>query len=513
MDTTETAQCSLRSRQGRWILTATLLASGTAFLMGTAVVVALPVIQAEFATSISGIQWVVNAHLLSLASLLLIGGSLGDKFGRKRIFMAGITLFGIGAVLSALAGSAGQLIAFQALQGVGSALMIPQSLAIINACFPESERGQAIGLWAGLSGGIAALGPLLGGWLVENVSWQAVFLMPVPILMAALIVAYLFVPENKGPPSRRLDWPGTLLIFLGLLGLAYGLISGPAGGWTPPLVLAGLIGGPIAIALFILQEKRRPDPLVPLGIFRNRLVAGANAVTLFLYFALNGVIFFLVLNLQQVQGYSPTTAGLALLPPILLITFLAGPAGALADRTGPRRQMILGPLIVGTGMALLATAGAGANYFVHFLPGMILFGLGMALVIAPLTKSALSVEPRLSGAASGVNNAVSRIAALLAIAILGAVIVSVFTARLDETITTSSLTTPEQEQILNQSEKLGGIVIPDSFTEAARQVAESAVRDSFVYGFRWAMGICVALAFAGAAVSFVLIHSPPPAPK
>jgi EmrB/QacA subfamily drug resistance transporter len=513
MNTTAPALCSLRSSQGRWILTATLLASSTAFLMGTAVVVALPVIQAEFATSISGIQWVVNAHLLSLASLLLIGGSLGDKFGRKRIFMAGITLFGIGAVLSALAGSAGQLIAFQALQGVGSALMIPQSLAIINACFLERERGQAIGLWAGLSGGIAALGPFLGGWLVENVSWQAVFLMPVPILLAALTVTYLFVPENKSPQLRRLDWPGTLLIFIGLLGLAYGLISGPVSGWTAPLVLAGLIGGPIAIALFILLERRQPDPLVPLGIFRNRLVAGANTVTLFLYFALNGVIFFLVLNLQQIQGYSPATAGLALLPPIVLITFLAGPAGALADRTGPRRQMILGPLIVGAGMALLTTGGAESSYFVHFLPGMILFGLGMALVIAPLTKSALSVESRLSGAASGVNNAVSRIAALLAVAILGAIIISVFTARLDDTITTSNLTTPEKEQILNQSEKLGGIVIPDSFSEAARQVAESAVRDSFVYGFRWAMGICVVLAFTGAAVSYVLIHSPPPAPE
>ncbi len=502
-------QCSLSSATGRWILLAAILASGTAFLMGTAVIVALPTIQSYFHISITGIQWVVNAHLISLAALLLIGGSLGDHFGRKRIFIFGIILFATGAVLSGLAKTIGLLITFQALQGVGSALMIPQSLAIINACFSENQRGQVIGLWAGLSGGIAALGPWLGGWLVETFFWQAVFFMTVPISILALIVTSIFVPESKNPGARQLDWLGTLFIFLGLLGIAYGLISGPVAGWNTPLVLIGLIGGPIAIILFIVAELRQPEPLVPLQIFKNPLVTGANTVTFFLYFALNGIIFFLVLNLQQVQGYSPAKAGLGLLPPIVLITFLSGPAGALADRIGPRLQMILGPVIVALGMVLLTIGGTDASYFKHFLPGLILFGIGMALVIAPLTKSALSVEPRFSGSASGVNNGVSRIAALMAVAVLGAIVISTFTTRLDDTISASSLTQEEQRQILSQSDKLGGIVIPNTFDETTRQLARNAIRESFVYGFRWAMGIRAALALTGALVSFVTFHGPP----
>ena len=502
-------QCSLNSATGRWILLATLLASGTAFLMGTAVIVALPTIQSYFNTSITGIQWVINAHLLSLAALLLIGGCLGDRFGRKRIFMAGIALFATGAILSGFARTIGLLIAFQSLQGIGSALMIPQSLAIINACFAENQRGQVIGLWAGLSGGIATLGPWLGGWLVETFFWQAIFFMIVPISIVALIVTSIFVPKSRDSGAHKLDWLGTLFIFLGLLGTTYGLISGPVAGWDNPLVLIGLIGGSIAIILFIVAELRQSEPLVPLQIFRNPLVTGANTVTFFLYFALNGIIFFLVLNLQQVQGYSPTMAGLGLLPPIVLITFFAGPAGALADRIGPRLQMIVGPVIVALGMALLTIGGTDASYLKHFMPGLILFGIGMALVIAPLTKSALSVEPRFSGSASGVNNAVSRIAALMAVAVLGAIVISTFTTRLNDTISTSSLTQEEQGQILSQSDRLGGIIVPDTFDETAQTMARNAIRESFVYGFRWAMAISAALALAGALVSFITIHGQP----
>ena len=321
-------ECSLGSATGRWILLATLVASGTAFMMGTAVAVALPAIQSYFDTDLTGIQWVVNAQLLSLAALLLIGGSLGDHFGRRRIFNLGMALFAGGAVLSGLAGTIGLLITFQAIQGVGAALMIPQSLAIINACFVENQRGQAIGLWAGLSGGIAALGPWVGGWLVEAVSWQAVFFLPLPLLIFAFVISRIFVPETRDKQAHKLDWSGTLFIILGLLGIAYGLITGPVAGWSSPLVLTGLIAGPAAILFFILVERRQAEPLVPLAIFKNRLVVGANICTFFLYFALNGVIFFLILNLQQVQGYSPVAAGLGLLPTIVLITFFSGPAGA-----------------------------------------------------------------------------------------------------------------------------------------------------------------------------------------
>ncbi|OGO04639.1 MAG: hypothetical protein A2Y60_05620 [Chloroflexi bacterium RBG_13_54_9] len=490
-----------------------MLAGGTSFLLGTAVTVALPAIQSSFETSVGTLQWVLNANLLSLAALLLIGGSLGDRFGRKRIFMSGLALCGIGAILSGIAWSSGVLIIFQAVEGIGGALMIPQSLAIINACFVEDQRGQAIGLWAGLSGGIAVLGPWLGGWLVETFSWQAVFFMAVPLFIFTLIVTSAFVPESRDPDTRRLDWLGTLLIFFGLLGLAYGLISGPVAGWNKPPILIAFLGGAIAIILFVVVELRQAEPLVPLQIFRNPLVAGANAVTLFLYFALNGVVLFLVLNLQQIQGYSPATAGLGLLPPIVLITFLSGPAGALADKIGPRLQMILGPAVVALGMALLTTGGVNASYLKHFMPGLALFGIGMALVIAPLTKSALAVETRFSGAASGVNNAASRVAALLAVALLGVVVISTFTERLNASISTAGITQEQQSQILKQSDKLGGIIIPENFDETARLSAEEAVRNSFVYGFRWAMGICAALALISALISAVTIHNHPKQPR
>lgn len=504
----------MNSATGRWVLLATLLASGTAFLMGTAVIVALPTVQDYFGAEISRIQWVVNAHLLGLSALLLTGGCLGDRLGRKRVFLAGIALFAAGAVLSGSAGSVNLLIVFQALQGVGSALMVPQSLAIINACFVEEHRGQAIGLWAGLSGGIAALGPWLGGWLVEAFSWSAVFFMTVPISISAFLVTLVFVPENRNPQARRLDWLGTVLILLGLLGITYGLIAGPDTGWDRPSVLAGLLLGPAFLLLFVIAEMRLVEPMVPLRIFRNRLVSGANTVTLFLYFSLNGVIFFLVLNLQQVQGYSPVQAGLGLLPPIVLITIFAGPAGSLADRLGPRPQMLLGPLMVAAGITLLALGGTNAAYLKDYLPGLVLFGAGIALVIAPLTKSALSVEPYLSGTASGINNAIACTAGLLAVTLLGAVVISGFTVHLQSAVGASSLTSEEQRQVLEQSDRLAAIVIPPEFGAEARDFTRRAVAESFIFGFRRAMAVSASLALVGALVSFLTIRTPaaPPSP-
>lgn len=502
-------RCSVDSSTGRWILAATLLASGASFIMMSAVAVALPAIQSYFSTNIAGIQWVITAHLLTLSAFLLIGGALGDHFGRKRLFLSGMFLFTLGAVLSGFAGSIELLISFQVLQGFGSALMVPQSLAIINDCFMEDERGRAIGIWAGLSGGIAALGPWLGGWLVETFGWPAVFWMTVPVTLLAVMVTVVFIPENRNPQPGKLDWLGTPFILVGLLGLAYGIISGPIIGWSHPPILAGLIGGPLAIALFIIIELRKREPLVPLKIFKNSLVSGANMVTLLLYFALNGVIFFSVLNLQQIQGYSPTKTGLGLLPPIVLITFFAGPAGALADRIGPRLQMIVGPLVVALGMVLLTSGGTDASYLKHFLPGLAIFGAGMAFVIAPLTKCALSVEPRFSGAASGVNNAIARTAGLMAVAVLGAIVVSIFSLHLNEMISSSSLAYGDQVQILSQADKLGGIVIPEGFDESSRNLAVNAVKESFIYGFRWAMWVCAGLALAGAVISFLTIERRP----
>lgn len=491
----------------RWILLATSLASGASFLMGTAVSIALPSIQTYFGSSISGLQWVANAQLLALSALVILGGSLGDHFGRKRIFMIGASLFTASAIFSGLAPTINLLITFQGIQGIGAALMVPQSLAIINAVFPENRRGRAIGLWAGISGALAALGPWLGGVVIQSFSWRGVFFMIVPVSAVVLVVAALFIADTREQQKRRLDWLGTLFIFLGLLGLAYGLISGPVSGWTQPSIIVTFAGGAVAIILFVFNESRHPEPLIPTRIFKNPLVTGANIATFFLYFGLNGIIFFLVLNLQQVQGFSPTAAGLGLLVPTVLIAFLSGPAGALADRIGPRLQMILGPTLVAAGAALLTIYGTDADYLKHFMPGLVFVGTGMALVIAPLTKSALSVEPQFSGSASGVNNGVARVAGLMAIAILGAVVVSTFTVHLQETVTSAALTPEQRELIINQSDKLGGIVIPGNFNDNARAIARAAIKESFIYGFRWAMGICAVLAAAAAAVSAATIHN------
>ncbi len=498
--------CTLGSSTGRRVLAATLLASAAAFIVWSAVSVALPAIQSYFNTNVAGIQWVVNAYLLTLAAFLLIGGSLGDHFGRKRIFVTGMAVFAAGALGSGFARSLGLLVGLQAVQGLGAALMVPQSLAIISACFPEGERGRAIGAWAGISGGIAALGPWLGGWLVDSFGWPAVFWMVVPVVVLAMLVTLRYVPENRDPATGRLDWPGTLFVFLGLFGIAFGLIKGPADGWTDSLVLGSLVGGAAAMTLFLWVETKSSSPLVPLGLFRNPLVSGANGVTLLVYFAFNGVMLFTILDLQQIQGYSATQAGVGMLPPIIIITLLAAPAGTLADRFGPRLQMIGGPLLVAAGMALLTTGGANVGYFRAFLPGLVVMGVGMAFVIAPLTKSALSVDTRFAGAASGINNAIARTASLLAVAVLGVVMLAVFAPGLRGALPASGLTSQQQAMILSQQDKLGGIEIPDSFDAAARAAARTAIDESFVTSYRWTVGICAALALLGSVVSFLTIR-------
>ncbi len=500
-------QYSLKSKAGRFILFATILASGMAFFDGSTTSVALPTIQHYFHASLAQIQWVVNAFALTLAALLLLSGSLGDRFGRKRIFIYGIVLFVLASVLSALSKSTNMLITFQAIQGLGAAMMIPGSLAIINTSFEESTRGKAIGLWAGYSGGIAAAGPFLGGWLTQTFGWPAVWWINVPLGTAALIMTLIFVPESRNENAKQLDWLGALLLAVGLFGIAFGLMSVPSLGFANPKILLSLIGGVIALILFLLEQFKNKEPLVPLQIFKSSLVTGANLVTLLVYFALYGVLFFLVLNFQQVQGYSPVLAGLSMLPPIIIITFFSGPAGGLSDRIGPRTQMILGPALVAFGMALFIIPGIGANYWTHFLPGQILFGTGMCLLIAPLTKSALSVPMHYSGAASGVNNAISRIAAMLSVAVLGGVMLISFRINLQTKISQSGLVPEQQNQILAQANKFGGIEIPSSFSESSHETAQTLIKTSFVHAFRQAMTINAILALLAAGVAALTIKN------
>ncbi len=328
----------------------------------------------------------------------------------------------------------------------------------------------------------------------------------IPLGALALFITSRFVPESKNNQITEIDYLGAGLIFLSLLGITSGLINGPGTGWMMP-ELVSLTVGVVLFVLFVFREKRIKDPIVPLHIFKSSLVTGANLVTFFLYFALSGVIFFLVLNFQQIQHYSPLWAGMGLLPAILIITFLSGPGGILADKIGPRLPMILGPLIVCLGMTLLILPGRGANYFVQYLPGLILFGLGMSIVIAPLTKSALAVESEYSGGASGVNNAVARVAGLFAVALLGAIILSLFTSQLSKRLNIAKMQDDQKFQIMQQKNRLSGIEMPKNFNEHTKTLAKTAVEDSFIYGFRWLMGINALLAFLSVVIAYFTIHN------
>lgn len=499
---------NLSSLTGKLILFATILASGMAFLDSTVVSIAIPKIQSSLHADISAVLWIINSYTLMLASLILISGSLCDRFGTKRIFLIGMGLFTLSSVLCGLSSTIFQLTFFRAIQGIGAAMMVPGSLSIISTSFDSKEQGKVIGLWSGISGGIAALGPLLGGYLVQIFSWSSIFYINIPLGILALLITFKYVPSTKFNQGNKLDFTGTILIFFGLFGVSYGLISGPIQGWNNPLVVTSLIVGVVTFLLFIFSSFKIKNSLMPLEIFKSPLVVGANLATLTLYFALSGVIFFMILNFQQIQHYSPIIAGLGLLPTILIITFLSGPMGALADKIGPRFPMIFGPAIVAGGMTLLAITGRNANYFVDFFPGLILFGLGMAFVIAPLTKSALAVDLKYSGSASGVNNAVARVAGLLAVAVLGAIVLSLFTNNLTNKIYSSNLENDQKEIILSQKNDLGDISIPASFDRESRINSQIIIEDSFIYGFRVAMGICAFLAFLAAVFSFILIKNP-----
>lgn len=498
---------TIQSLEGKLILLATILASAMAFLDGTVVNIAIPTIQTNLHATITDIQWLINGYTLMLATLILISGSLGDRFGRKKVFVYGIALFITASLLCGFAHSILQLIIFRIIQGIGAAMMIPGSLSIIDSSFDASHRGRAIGLWSGFAGGVATLGPFLGGWLIQTFGWSSIFYINIPLGLLALYMTLRFVPESKNNEACYVDIWGTVWIFLGLFGISYGLISAPTSGWFHPLVLFSFIGGIICCIIFVFGEMRAKESLIPFTIFKSSLVTGANIATFFLYFALSGVIFFLVLNLQQIQHFSPLLAGMSMLPSIILITFLSGAGGLLADKIGPRLPMVIGPCLVGTGMSILALPGDHPNYFLQYFPGLILFGLGMALVIAPLTKSALAVERRYSGAASGVNNAISRISGLFAIALLGAIILGLFSLQLSYKMRTSHLPLQEQKEIMNQSDRLGSIQIPAYYPQADKVSINNSIDSSFMYAFRWIMGINACLAFFSGAVAVVTIKN------
>ncbi|WP_018656264.1 MFS transporter [Actinomadura flavalba] len=412
-----TGRVRLGSATGRHIVTATVLGSGVAFLDGSVVNVALPAIGRDLGGGLPVLQWTLDGYLLTLSALLLLGGALGDRYGHRRVFAAGLVVFTAASLACGLAPGAGALIAARVAQGVGGALLVPGSLAIIDATIDERDRGAAIGRWAALAGVASALGPFLGGWLVDAASWRWVFLINVP-LAAATLYALRRVPETRAATGRRLDYPGALAVTAGLGGAVYALIEIPAHGWTP-LATAAALAGAAGLIAFPFIERRAANPLLPLHMLRSRQFVGANLTTLAVYAALGGALFLLTLQLQTSLGYSALAAGTATLPMTVIMLLLSSRIGALAQRTGARLPMTAGPLIAGAGVALMALAQPGASYLTGVLPGVVVFGLGMALTVAPLTSTVLaSVDEDHVGAASGTNNAVSRLANLLAVAVL-----------------------------------------------------------------------------------------------
>jgi EmrB/QacA subfamily drug resistance transporter len=405
--------------QARWILVATVLGSGISFLDSTVVNVALPAIGRDLEAGIAGLQWTVDGYLLTLGSLILLGGSLGDHYGRRRIFLMGIGLFAVASALCTIAPSIEVLILARLLQGCGGALLVPGSLAMISASFDPADRGRAIGAWSGLSGVTTAIGPFLGGYLVDSVSWRLVFLINLPIAAVVALITARHVPETRDPDAHHPDLPGAALAALGLAGIIYALIESPDGGMSEPTVWPAAVAGVAMLAAFFVVEARRKEPMLPLELFRSSQFSGANGTTLAVYFALGGSMFFLVIDLQRVLGYSALESGAALVPVTLLMLVLSPRAGALAGRIGPRIPMTIGPLIVAAGLLLMARIEPGSHYLTDVLSAAIVFGIGLSLTVAPLTAAVLdSIDTHHAGIGSGVNNAVARIASLLAIAVL-----------------------------------------------------------------------------------------------
>jgi len=414
------------SATGRWVIAATVLGSGMAFLDGTVVNVALPAIADDLDAGLSGLQWTLDAYLVTLASLLLLGGALGDQYGRRRVYLVGMVTFTAASLLCGLAPDIRLLIGARALQGVGAAMLVPGSLAILTSTFDPADRGRAIGAWSALAGATAAIGPFLGGWLIDAVSWRLIFVINLPIAAVAAFITMVHVPESRPEPSSgadpaRPDVAGAVLVSLGLAALAFALIEG-ADELGSTEVVAALVGV-AALVAFVLVEGHRLNPMLPLGIFRSRQFTGANLTTFAVYAALGGALFLLVLELQLVLGYAALEAGASLLPVTMVMLLLSSRMGQLAQRVGPRWPMSVGPLIVAGGLLLMTRVGAGATYATDVLPAVVVFGLGLAVTVAPLTAAVLAaVDDAHMGVASGVNNAVARVAGLLAVAVLPAAV-------------------------------------------------------------------------------------------
>jgi EmrB/QacA subfamily drug resistance transporter len=508
----EVASCSQTTSW--FVLTATILGSSMAFIDGTAVNVALPTLQADLNATIASVQWIVEAYALFLAALLLVGGFLGDKFGRKRVFAIGILLFSLASIGCGLSQNVNQLIIMRAIQGVGSALLVPGSLAIISANFSRQQRGRAIGTWSSFTAITASLGPVLGGWLVQNISWRGIFFINIPLAIAVLILLRS-VPESRDEGIKgHLDWPGALLTTLGLGAIVYGLINETTLGLFHPLVLGSLGIGITMIVILPFAETHRQAPLLPMHLFRSRVFSGANLFTFLLYAGMGSVSFFLPFDLIQVQGYSVTAAGAAFLPLIVIMFLLSRWSGSLVDRYGATAPLIIGPLIAATGFVLFTLPTTGGSYWTTFFPATFVLGLGLAISVAPLTTTVMeAVESQHAGLASGINNTVSRIAVLLSIAVLSIVVLNVFTNNLNHYLNVPGLAPQIKELFDAQNTKLAGIVVPTNVSEQEQSFLKHSIAFAFIDAFRTSMFISASLALASAFVAWFTLRTPKAVPE
>jgi EmrB/QacA subfamily drug resistance transporter len=488
---------------GPWILAATILGSSMAFIDGTVVNVAAPKLQAAFHSSVVDVQWVIESYGLFLSSLILVGGALGDWLGRRLVFLAGVGVFAAASAGCGLAPSIRALVIARSVQGIGAALLVPGSLAIISASFEEASRGRAIGTWSGFTSITTALGPVLGGWLIEHASWRWAFFLNLPLAAAVVIMSLRHVPESRSSRTGRLDWAGALLATASLGGVVTGLLESSKAGWRNPLVYGGLLGGLICLALFIWVETHVSSPMVSVSLFKSRTFFGANLLTLLLYAAI-GVFFFLFpVSLMQVHGYSATEAGATSLPGILLMFMLSRWSGGLVGRYGGKVPLIAGPVLVAAGFLLFAHVSRGGSYWNTFFPASLVLGLGMGITVAPLTTVVMgSVDREHAGAASGINNAVARMAGVLAIAVFGIVMVKGFASHLDRSLLGLQIPSRTVQEIRSKEIELAGMELPKSLDGRATEAVRNAVSEAFLSGFRLVLLSCAGLSIGSAVVSW-----------
>jgi len=506
------ATVALGSKAGKWVMASSIMASAMAFIDSTALNVVLPSLQKNLNASGTDLFWILNAYLLMLAALILIGGSLGDKLGRKKVFMVGIFIFIVGSAACGFAPGVTLLVIFRMLQGIGGALMIPGSLSLISSSINPNERGKAIGTWSAFTTVVTMGGPVLGGAFGDAGLWRYIFFINIPIGIFALIILAKQVKEIKDEDTKQsLDLTGAIAIALGLAAVTFGFLRIPAVGLGNWQVYMSLITGALLLSAFIYIEKQSKSPMMPLQLFTNLTFSGANLLTFFLYAGLGAGMLFLGLNMVQVQGYSQLQSGLTFLPFTILMITIARFAGALADKHGPRLLLITGPALAGSGLLILSfvkqTTGPSA-YWTTFFPGILVFGLGMSFTVAPLTAAVMgSVSDHFSGTASGVNNALTRIANVFANAILGALAVLFFTGALQGEIKNINLNDKQKQEVIKQSVNLGNAKAPDNFTGQDKAAIEKAYKNSFIAAYADIMRIAAGLGFLGSLMAVLFIRN------